>query len=419
MWRRKRSRIVLDIFLIVLILAVAAAMFVGYMKMSAQQALQDQELVDLANRTKEQTQILKEESNEALEAAYKQDIDTLAQYLPGIVCWGDVLTEGTASGVSYPKTLQNLIDTYLVDPYDFRSTIENSYQYTRIDWDQYTISIPVVNMGTGKESTQTILGRSGAEPYVISKDFTIPSDCSAVEISFRGYDGTNVKPLINGDGGVNPVTINGIEGTVTADPASYSENSTGKYYFTRTAPGSETAVEAKTPIITNAANLYRDYIHVIFVGSFGNYESAQTLASQVKSFVNRQLSNTDRFIVIGIFAGPESSSRFYEQFASLMTQEYGDRFLNFRKYLLNEALGDLGMTASRNDSGYIQASQIPPSLLVPGSKTELLAPLYSRLGQLVFERLDSLGYFDEIREELEIPSIEEVNALLAAAEKNR
>ena len=419
MWHRRRGRVGLNIFLTVLIVAVVYFMFIGYRQMSALQAEQDKALVALANETKQQTQASKEESYEALEAAYQQDLDAVSQYLPGIVCWGDVLTEGTASGISYPKSLQSLIDKYLVTPYDFRSTLENPYQYTRMDWDKYTVSIPVVNMGIGKESTQTILGRSGVVPFTVSKEFVIPADCSPVQLYFNGYKESAVKPLISGDMGVNPVTICGVEGILTADPDSYSDYSTGSYTFTRSVPGAEVTVERGTEIVTSSSSLYRDYIHIIFIGSYGTYSNAEELAAQVKLMVSRQTKNSDRFLVIGNYAGSTSSSNFYNQFAALMTQEYGERFLNFRKYLLNEALSEFDMNPTREDTSYVKGGYIPPSVLVAGSEPELRSFLYEKLGQLVFERLDALGYFDEVRAELHIPSVSAVDAALAAAKANQ
>lgn len=413
MWHRKRSRIFLDIFLVILILAVGFAMFWGYRDITQKQAEQDLALAELASKAKQESQIAREENYASLEEAYRKDLDTVENFLPGIVCWGDVLTEGTASGISYPKTLQSLINQYLVEEYDFRSTVENPYQYTRVDWTKFTASVPVVNMGTGKESTQTVLGRCGAAPYLISRDFTIPADCSPVPVYFTGYDGQPAKPLISGDLGVNPVVIGGIEGTLTADPDSYSDYSNGKYTFTRTAPGAETEIGKGTEIVTASSELYRDYISVIFIGSYGKYHDAEELAAQVKLMVSRQLKNTDRFIIIGNYAGPFRSANFYDQFSALMTQEYGERFLNFRKYLMNEALPEFGIKSTDKDTTNIRHGQIPFSVLVTGSETELQSFLYDKLGEMVFARMDSLGYFDEVREELGIRSVKEIDAALA------
>lgn len=415
--RRRKRRIALNVFLMVLIAGVAYFMFMGYREMSALQAEQDRELVALANQAKQQTQASKEESYEALEAAYQQDVETVAEYLPGIVCWGDVLTEGTASGISYPKTLQGLVDKYIARQYDFRSTLDNPYQYTRIDWKQYTVDIPVVNMGIGKESSQTVLGRSGAAPFVVTKDFVIPADTVPVAVDFTGYDGQKVKPLISGDMGVNPVIIGGVEGTLTPDPDSYADYSNGKYSFTRSVSGMEVTVEKGTEIITSSADSYHDYIHLIFIGSYGNYRNAEDLASQVKLMVARQTKNNDRFLIIGNYTAPHQSTSFYNQFAALMTQEYGERFLNFRKYLMNEALSEFGIAPTHYDTSYVKNGQLPPSVLVTGSDTELQSFLYEKLGQLVFERMDTLGYFDEVRAELGVPGTAEVDAVLATKAK--
>ena len=420
MWQKKRSRTLLNILLIILIIIVACAMYMGYSYISAKQKAQDEELVSLATQSRQDSQLAKEESYEQLDIAYQKDVDTVAQYMPGIVCWGDILTQGTASGISYPGTLRDLIDRYIVDRYSFKSTLDDPYQYTRVDWSSYKVSIPVVNMGTGSESTYTILGRSGIVPYVLTRELTIPASCETVQVYFsasyndRSY---TVKPLIKGDGGVNPVIINGVEGTLSADPDSYSTYSDGYYYFTRSEPGIEVVCEKGTEIVTAASNLYKDYIHVIYIGTYGQYDDAEDLQEQIGTLLSRQTSNTDRFIIVGVCSGPKTSSSFYEQFSAIMTQKYGSHFLDFRRYLITEGFTDLDITPTARDTSYIKYGNMPESFYLTGSTTEFKPAVYERLGQLIFDRMDSLGYFDEIRDELCIDSVSAINASLQTAQK--
>lgn len=411
MWNSKNhNKAFWNVILGFAIVVLLVGMLFGYTQITQRQEAEDQALMELANQEKLENQTTKEESYKILEEDYQKDMSTVAEYLPGIVCWGDVLTEGAASGISYPKTLQLLINKYLVSPYDFRSTVDNPFQYTRVDWKQFTTEIPVVNMGTGEESTQTILGRSGVAPYVVSKDFTVPEDCSPVSIRFTGFDGQAAAPLTMGDLEFNPVTINGLEGRITWDPDAHLYSSDGEYYFTRSTAGEELVIEKGAEIIPASSALYRDYISVIFIGSYGQYKDAEELVSHVRLMLSRQQKNKDRFIIIGNYTGNGQSSDFYDHFASLMTQEYGDRFINFRKYLLNEALPEYGIKPTNKDTSNIGMGRIPESLLVTGSHTELQAFLYEKLGQMVFERMDSLGYFDEFREELKVLSVEELDA---------
>lgn len=94
----------------------------------------------------------------------------MAQYLPGIVCWGDSLTAGTGGeGITYPQTIEELID-------------ENILSKNHCDMG----TIPVVNMGVGGEDTCTILGRNGAVPFTVKKDFVIPAGTEPAEIEIEG-----------------------------------------------------------------------------------------------------------------------------------------------------------------------------------------------------------------------------------------
>ena len=148
MWEKESKHIGVKILLVILILALLAALFIGYRYVKAQEEAQDAELLKVAGEHKQEQTDAKQASYEDMEALYQQDLDTIAKYLPGIVCWGDILTAGSAGGVSYPDTLQELIDANIVDRYNFRGTLENPEEYTRVDWTTYTVEIPVVNMGS-------------------------------------------------------------------------------------------------------------------------------------------------------------------------------------------------------------------------------------------------------------------------------
>ena len=197
----------------------------------------------------------------------------MAEYLPGVVCWGDSITAGSSGNVSYPYVLQKYIDAYICDIYDFRSSVENAEDYARLKWDDYKVSIPVVNMGGGQEDTNTVLGRSGVVPYVTAADLLIPAGTEPVEITLASQNGRSVAPLTGGSVGVNNVTINGIEGVLSLSSETNYGYTSSRYYFTRVEAGSEAYVPAGTIITTAATDMYKDYIHVVCIGTFGGYET--------------------------------------------------------------------------------------------------------------------------------------------------
>ena len=410
MWEKESKHIGVKILLVILILALLAALFIGYRYVKAQEEAQDAELLKVAGEHKQEQTDAKQASYEDMEALYQQDLDTIAKYLPGIVCWGDILTAGSAGGVSYPDTLQELIDANIVDRYNFRGTLENPEEYTRVDWTTYTVEIPVVNMGSGAESSATVLGRNGAIPYVVSEDFVIPADTESVLIKFTSEDGSTVAPLTQGDVGVNNVTIAGIEGKLYLDLESLQHSSRNYYYFTRLYPGVETAVEKGTQIVTSGSNLCRDYIPIIFIGTYDrDYSTVEELISYQKAIIDHQIANQDRYLILGPYYLKNHWDHGHydlDRFEAAMLQEYGDHFINVRKYFCSDGLSDAGISPTSKDTHDIADGLVPTSLRSAAEDSELNATGYRLLGRLVYNRMDKLGYFDEGKDELGITALE-------------
>lgn len=96
----------------------------------------------------------------ALNSSYKNTLSVIADKLPGIVCWGDSLTSGPGgNAMTYPISLQNSINNAICSAYDPVSSLSDEAK-SLVNPDDYKISIPVINMGVGGETTNTILGRN-------------------------------------------------------------------------------------------------------------------------------------------------------------------------------------------------------------------------------------------------------------------
>ena len=411
MWERENKHIGLKIFLVVLILAMCGGLFIAYRYVKAEEAVHDAELLEVYNEHQREQNAARQANYETLEALYREDVKAVATYLPGIVCWGDTLTAGSAGGVSYPGTLQDLIDANIVDRYDFRGTLENTEGLARIeDWSVYSVDIPVVNMGSGQETSATVAGRNGAIPFVVSEEFTIPAEATPVSIKFKSQDGSAVTPLTQGNAGVNNVTINGIEGTLAIDLDSYSSRKYN-YIFTRLNPGEETLIEPDTEIVTAASSMYRDYITVLYLGTYDNqYSTVDELISYQKAIIDHQTANKDRYIILGLYYmntrwdnGTTSDLDTYE---AAMLKEYGDHFINVRKYMCSDGLADAGLSPTNQDTNDIKHGLVPSSLRSSADPSELNATGYKLLGQLVYDRMDKLEYFKEVKDELGITQLE-------------
>ena len=406
MWKEERKRKkTVNIILAVLCIVIAVGLLYG-IKIVREQTAQEQLLLSEEYLKQQAAQTTARESTVGdIENEYQRDLDTVAEYLPGIVCWGDTLTSGSSGTVSFPYILQKYIDTYICDIYDFHASIENADEFSRLDWDKYKVRIPVVNMGVENEESTTVLGRSGVMPIVLKEDTLIPAGTDTIEISITGVNDKHVSPLCGGDGGVNPVTINGITGTlsVDTDEIQYWGNPNVRYYFKRLESGSECLVQAGTPIITSAADKYRDYIHVVCVGTYGEYESSSDLVAQIKALLARQTHNSDRYLVLGICY--QNGWRDMSALDTVMLQAFGEHYINIRKYLCSDGLAEAGLTPTDDEKMEAAAGIVPARLRSSSGDAGLSARAYKLIGELVYDRMEKLGYFDEVVNELYIEEV--------------
>ena len=404
MWENEGRKVLIRNIIIFLLLAGTAAGLLAAMFAVKKQIDAEDELLQAENSNQRQElSDARQENLEAIQLAYEADMDTVSDYLPGIVCWGDSLTTGSSGNVSYPSTLQKYIDTYLCDIYDFRSTIQNAEDYSRLDWDEYTVSIPVVNMGAGQEDSATILGRGGVTPYVVGADFEIPGETESVAITLKSADGKTVSPLTAGNAGVNPVTIDGVKGTITLTSEGQGWGLTS-YQFTRLEAGEPVSVAKGTQITTACADEYRDYVHIVWLGTYGDFTNPEKLVSDTRQLLSRQANNPDRYLVLGPCtirgSWTNADTATLNAIDSAMLQAFGNHYINVRKYLMVDGLTDAKITASKEEKLIIQQGRVPTSFRSNASGADLNGTAYKLIGKLVYERMESLGYFDEIRQEL-------------------
>ena len=404
MWEdNRKKRLILNIVLALAILAIVGALGIAMLYVRQQTREHDEQLSEIYVQQQQQQTEARQESVDAIQAEYDKDMQTVQDYLPGIVCWGDSLTLGSSGNVSYPSVLKTYLDTYFCDIYDFRSTIPNAEDYARLRWDDYKVSVPVVNMGAGPEDSNTVLGRAGAVPYVVGEDLYIPAGTEPVEIRLKSENGSWVYPLTGGNAGVNNVMIGDVEGSLSMDSSAYYYSGY-RYYFTRSAEGVETMAPAGTVIKTAATDQYRDYIHVVCIGTYDSFTSADALVQQVKTLLSRQAQNPDRFIVLGICSVNKSVHNVYtlDSIDAAMMQAFGNRYINVRKYLVEDGMADAGLSLTSKDKLYISQGMVPESFISSADGVELNGKAYALIGRLVYNRMESLGYFDEVYRELGI-----------------
>lgn len=307
--------------------------------------------------------------------------ESLSEICPGIICWGDSLTVGTGgNGTYYPDVLEQQIQEKLM-PLDLLP--ENIADAPVIE---------VINMGVGGEDTNTILGRNGAVPFVVSEDFVIPKEAEPVEITFCSANGKVVGPLRQGNRGMESVAINGVEGIIQVIQESYTSQAYS-YTFTRNKKGKSVEVIAGTPIITQGSGVGLDCWTAIFMGENGGYDSPADLIEQQRAIINHQTSNNEKFIIIGLHTGTAEERAELEE---AMINEYGERYINLREYLCTKGLNDAGLNATEEDLAMMQLGMTPASLMIE-DKCHFNEHGYRLIGELIFERMNQLGYFEEVQ----------------------
>ena len=289
-----------------------------------------------------------------------------------IACWGDSLTYGQGSKdpetESYPAVLQSLNGS------------------------------KVYNMGVCGETAMTIAARQGGTDLVLTEAVTIP-ESGETEIKFAAKDTTgalaSVVPRDITCGGWNPVSINGIEGTLTVDVNADRTLNWAK--FTRTGTGNRTTILPETKININAHEIAKDAdINIIFIGTNGGWNAANTannndLIALIKQMIENT-KNKNKFIVIGL---TRNNTDDYTELNNLMKTEFGEHFLDAKSYLSSEqALKDMNLPITENDSEYIQAGNVAYSFMSSPEKDPVHMNTYGykALAKCLNDKLNELGY---------------------------
>ena len=332
-------------------------------------------------------------TKEEADAKNSEINETIRNDFPGVVCWGDSLTYGAGGhGTSYPNTIEKLIRENILDKYDLKKQM-NASDKSDVDWSAYSLrKIAVMNMGVGGERSDTICGRAGVIPFTVEA-VTIPKSGGKVPVTFEVKDGQQVAPLLQGDGGVNPVTLGGIRGRLSYTSI---DEETVQYYFS-TSPDDyeETLIEAGTEMTCAAADKYLNYIQVIMMGGNGGHNTLDELIAQYDKMLERQEENGDRYIIVG-YHGTLGALTRYPDVEKRFKAEYGEHYVSLADYFFSEdALNDAGIEITDEIRAELDAGKCPKVFLEDA--VHFNATGYELVGKLVYERMDKLGYFDEIK----------------------
>ena len=308
---------------------------------------------------------LKNTTNEIITKIYEENFPDLY-----ISADGDSLTAGAGgSGVTYLNTLKNLLG----------------------------VNYKERNLGVGGETTLTIGARTNTLFCKIKNNISLPSTTTSIIIGdttdsglISSWDDISfVKPLLQGSGNINPITISGIECTLSFDGTNYKIN--------RNIAGTAKTLIANTPIYCNAGKISReDNIKIIYVGTNGGYSTPDELVAQIKNMVDYY--STSKVIVIGLhYSVGNISDNTYDL---PMQKAFGNKFFNNRQYMISNAIKDaISIGLLPNDGTYPTAQDLidmgngypPESLRSDGIHFNSIG--YTIMGYKLFEVGKNLGYW--------------------------
>lgn len=291
----------------------------------------------------------------------KESIPTEEKKPIVISCWGDSKTEGNqdGTGITYPSHLQTLLTNA-------------------------GINAIVNNFGCGGEYSSEIAQRQGGLPLIV-QPFTIPATATKVNISLNG------RLRIASKHKFNPCYINNIEGTIIHD---WSDNNQRTFTFQRTEAGD--SVEIKYPMqVKNQCMIENknDDVLIIDIGCNGGYSSIENWIQQIRCMIDYSVSK--EFIVIGLANHLAysfgSTSENYETLEAKFAKEFGNRYINLRKFYVEYGLEVAGLTPTTQDETDISNGIPPQSLYKSGDNYHENQYGYKIKAQLVFEKLRDLN----------------------------
>ena len=294
-----------------------------------------------------------------------------------ITCLGDSLTVGYQSGVttSYPEVLN--------------SALGNNWK--------------IINGGYDADSIEMILGRQGSNVLLNKNQIVLPADGSGVQIGTLGDSGiisaltpNNSLPLQRWAfkditrGLITPVMVNNVPCNLLFTGTSYNDNN-GRYMMSLVTPQSTPVTIPANSVVSTALRTGVDSdVLVIWMGTNGLTVGGSFTPEQLVDYHNMAINYaaTKKNIIIGLHTGDLNSRKTQEE---AMQKAFGLRYINLRKYMVEQGLVDAGLEPTQEDTEFINQGKCPPQLLMDGTHFTTIG--YTLVGKLVYQRGVSLGYW--------------------------
>lgn len=233
----------------------------------------------------------------------------------------------------------------------------------------------VYRCGVGGETSAGIAARTNAMPYLmLPAGGAIPAS-GAVNVTLTSSGGGTSWPLLQGAGtpdGAMRGTLAGVAGVVTmvrpAEAVQYVHHANDQYVFTRSTAGDAVPVTRPAPFYYTNGEARRGDITVIWAGR-NNFtqDNGDRVFRDVKAMANYLAALDRRFLVLAVHngSGEGTGTVNYPLITGLnarLLAEYGRRFVDHRRYLVEYGLEDAGLVPTAQDLADQAADTVPQQL---------------------------------------------------------
>ncbi|MBO5526210.1 MAG: hypothetical protein J5993_05600 [Clostridia bacterium] len=128
--------------------------------------------------------------------------------------------------------------------------------------------------------------------------------------------------------------------------------------------------------------------------------SINKLIYQIQYILNCQTDPEARYLVVGLSRPTNIVDA--QKLETEMQKAFGDKFVNIRQYLMTDAITDANLQLTDDDRNYLAIGRPPASFMARlGSgydPTHFNDTGYTLIGNYLYERMESLGYFNSAKE---------------------
>ena len=288
-----------------------------------------------------------------------------------INCWGDSLTD------------QNTWEPYLSQKLSANN-----------------INNIVNNYGIGGEATDFICCRIGTFPIYTDKELTINGNSTFDSVPFVFIDNNGQEQTYNiGNSNIRSdrgTSIFHLENDFTVN-VSFSN---GKLALSHIAGTTKKFPKGTIAYPDSIKHANVGDINIFFIGTngFRNGDGCPKTKDIIANIIDSikksiRYCGSDKYLVIGIFSNDTRSISLRDYWDEEFRKTFGNKLIDFRKYVISNGLTDFGLTPTTEDNEAIALGNVPPQLQI-SDKFHLNDQGGKILAELIYKRIFALGYLN-------------------------